>query len=388
MGKIIDIQAAATLLAVDYKTIYRLIQSGALPAAKIGRVYRLALEDVERFFQDRKAATMRELRANGQSGSATGAARGGTGPDERQCAWCGRALVLNYSVAAECEEDGCRAIICRDCARTEKVARCPEHALPRDRDERVETLRAQGRVVVSGEELSTLAAAYLSGVAERFDGLSGWPVEDGAVVPRKELAVTIQGNPAPAEWLALDEGQPALFAATIAQRGRIRTGRLYLRLALAAAVHRIAYSHHGFDVQPCTAGDLRALLEAAPRADALVFAVWSPTGWTEQATRQAATGVHGGGRVVLVDGPAGRCIGAQGEEEYLLSPRPDEPAIGECADFIRNALVLHSSLRLETLVEEGGFHREIGARCFERLAADGDYVLDRFEDLGPVISRR
>jgi excisionase family DNA binding protein len=69
MGKIIDIQAAAALLAVDYKTIYRLIQSGALPAAKIGRVYRLALEDVERFFQDRKAATMRELGANRRGGS-------------------------------------------------------------------------------------------------------------------------------------------------------------------------------------------------------------------------------------------------------------------------------------------------------------------------------
>jgi excisionase family DNA binding protein len=388
MGKIIDIQAAATLLAVDYKTIYRLIQSGALPAAKIGRVYRLALEDVERFFQDSKAATMRELRSNGQGSSAAGPTQGGTGQDERQCAWCGRALVLNYSVAAECEEDGCKAVICRDCARTEKTARCPEHAQPKDRDERVETLRAQGRLVVSGEEVHALAAEYLSGVAERFDGLSGWPGEDGAITPREQLAVTVQGNPPPAEWLALDERRPALVEATVAQRGRIRTGRAYLRLALAAAVHRLAYGHHGYDVQPCTAGDLRALLDAAPQADALVFAAWSPTGWTEQAVRQAAAGMHGGGRIVLVDGPAGRCIGTQGEEEYLLSPRPDEPAIGECAEFIRNALVLRSSVRLETLVEEGGFHREIGRRCFERLAADGDYVLDRFEDLGPVISRR
>ena len=388
MGKIIDIQAAAELLAVDYKTVYRLIQSGELPAAKIGRIYRLALEDVERFFQERKAATMRQLRANGRAGRASAPVRGGEEPPVRQCSWCGRDLVLNYSVAAECEEAGCEALVCRECARMDNAARCPAHALPKDRNERVERLRAEGRVVVSGEDLHALAASYLSQVAERFDQLSGWPGENGAFVPREELAVAVRSNPPPKAWLALDEDQPAPFEAEVARRGRIRANRAYLRAVLVAAVHRPAYGRHGFDVQPCTAGDLRALLGEAPRAGTTALAAWSPTGWTEQAARGAAAGVHGGGRILLVDQPGGRCIGAGREEEYLLSPLPDEPVIGKCAEFIRNTLAVQSSLRLETLVEEGGFHREIACRCLDQLAAGGEHVVDRFEDLGPVISRR
>lgn len=390
VSKIIDIQAAADLLAVDYKTVYRLIQSGELPAAKIGRVYRLAQDDVEHYFEQRKTATMRELRANGTK-RRTSATAHDADDTARTCAWCGRSLVLNYSVGAECAEPGCGAPICRACARNGAAARCPAHVEPGDRSAQVERLRAEGALVVGAEELRVLAGAYLTDVAARLDELSAWPSDDGRTVGRDELAVSVHRKPSVEEWLALDEREAAPLEATVALRRRLRKGALLLEVMLLPALHRESFARFGFDVRPCTADDLRAVIDAAAgatRAADAVLALWSPTGWTEQAGETAATGLGSGRRVVLVDQPAGRCAGADKYLGYVLGPTSDETALAECAEAVRNAIGGRSSLSLETLVEDSGFHSEIAQRCLRRLAATGDYVIDRFDDLGLVISRR
>jgi len=389
VARIIDIHAAAELLAVDTKTVYRLIQSGDLPAAKIGRVYRLSQDDVEHYFEQRKAATMRTLRTNGKRARENISSH--DPPAERRCAWCGRELVLTYSVATKCEEPGCEATICRACARSGAVTRCPAHARPADHNDTIDQLRADGCLVVGRDELSIEAAAYLSEVAARFEHLSGW-LDNGAVLPREKLVVTLRQQPSPEAWLALDGEEAAPFEAVVAQRARIRAGKPLLRLRLVPAIHRPSYTRHGFDVQPCTAGDLRRAVDEAAqprrRSGHSVVAVWSPTGWTGQAGAHTTAALGSGEQVILVDRPAGRCIGAEDTLAYLLNPLPDEPTLAECAQFVRNELAVRSSVRLDALTDEGGFHREIAQRCFGRLAANGEYVVERFDDLGAVLSRR
>jgi len=49
--KFLSIEEAAKLLGVDYKTIYRLVRSGEIPAARIGRVYRIKRKDLDEFFE-------------------------------------------------------------------------------------------------------------------------------------------------------------------------------------------------------------------------------------------------------------------------------------------------------------------------------------------------
>jgi excisionase family DNA binding protein len=390
VATIIDIQTAAKLLAVDTKTVYRLIQSGDLPAAKIGRVYRLSQDDVEHYFEQRKAATMRAFRTNGKHARENASQPGA--PTERRCAWCGRELVLNYSVAAQCEEPGCDAVICRACARSGDVTRCPAHAQAMDRHETIEQLRADGCLVVGRDELCIEAAAYLSEVAARLEHLSNWLSNDGAVVPRAKLVVTVRRQPSADAWLTLDDERPAPFEAVVAQRGRIRAGKTLLGLWLVPAVHRPSYTRHGFDVQPCTAGDIRRAIDDAVQSrkntSRHVVAVWSATGWTEQASAQATAGLARGEQVVLVDRPSGRCIGADDALAYLLNPLPDEPTLEECEQFVHNELAVRSSVRLDALVDDGGFHREIAHRCFDRLAANGEYMVERFDDLGAVLTRR
>lgn len=58
----LSIRDVCARLGVDYKTIYRQIQSGELPASKIGTVYRIAVEDVESYVASRRQARPAEPR--------------------------------------------------------------------------------------------------------------------------------------------------------------------------------------------------------------------------------------------------------------------------------------------------------------------------------------
>lgn len=65
MDKLLTLEEAADLLGVDYKTVYRLVRSGDLPAGKVGRVYRIAPVDLESYFEStkpQKPFAMRDVR--------------------------------------------------------------------------------------------------------------------------------------------------------------------------------------------------------------------------------------------------------------------------------------------------------------------------------------
>ena len=55
--RFLTLKEVAEYLSVDPKTVYRFIQSGQLPAAKIGGVYRIKVSDVDEFFERRKLST-------------------------------------------------------------------------------------------------------------------------------------------------------------------------------------------------------------------------------------------------------------------------------------------------------------------------------------------
>ena len=54
MDKFLTLDEAAEIFGVEYKTVYRLVRSGQLPAGKIGRVYRLKRSDLDAFFESTK----------------------------------------------------------------------------------------------------------------------------------------------------------------------------------------------------------------------------------------------------------------------------------------------------------------------------------------------
>jgi len=98
----LSIEEVADLLGVNYQLIYRLVRSGELPAARLGRVYRVDRRDLDAYLSRAK-----------QSGPAG------------VCAACG----VTYRSAAMLTEAcmTCGAAICADCWTRLGVRNCAAH---------------------------------------------------------------------------------------------------------------------------------------------------------------------------------------------------------------------------------------------------------------------
>ncbi len=54
MNTLLSLDQVAEILGVEYKTVYKLVRKGKLPAGKVGRVYRVKSEDLNSFFESSK----------------------------------------------------------------------------------------------------------------------------------------------------------------------------------------------------------------------------------------------------------------------------------------------------------------------------------------------
>ena len=98
-----SLEEVAGLLGVNYQLIYKLVRSGELAAARIGKVYRVSRLDLDHYLEQSK-----------------GHAGGGT------CAVCGKVYHSRLSLKESCPE--CGEPICVDCWTRKKVRSCPVHA--------------------------------------------------------------------------------------------------------------------------------------------------------------------------------------------------------------------------------------------------------------------
>ena len=114
MDKLLSIEDVAEAVGLEYKTIYRLVRSGELPATRIGRVYRVYQADLETFLEQQKQAVHEEA-----TGKKLVALR------EVRCGNCGTRIVSELGIAGRCEV--CQAVLCKDCFGIEKIKLCKNH---------------------------------------------------------------------------------------------------------------------------------------------------------------------------------------------------------------------------------------------------------------------
>ena len=100
----LSLEEVAGEMGVTYQLIYRLVRSGEIPAARLGKLYRVSRTDLKAYLERSK----RE------------AAEGGT------CAACGTYYRSKGSLRQACEV--CGAPVCYDCWMRKGVRRCREHA--------------------------------------------------------------------------------------------------------------------------------------------------------------------------------------------------------------------------------------------------------------------
>lgn len=97
-----SLEEVATMLGVTYQLIYRLVRSGELPAVRLGKLYRVAKNDLERYLAESKATLV--------------------GVD---CSVCGTHYNSRLSAQHTCTE--CEAPICNDCWMRRSLRQCAKH---------------------------------------------------------------------------------------------------------------------------------------------------------------------------------------------------------------------------------------------------------------------
>jgi len=143
MSKIMSIEQAAEIMGVDYKTIYRLIKTGDLPAAKIGRIFRIRESDLHSYF-DRQVEQVKKT-AQEQVPFAQ---------QEIRCGFCGNRIFSSLSVAQYCEI--CSLPICINCYTLKKIRFCSEHiqtSPPEEKKTRIKCGRCSRLIVGSARFL-------------------------------------------------------------------------------------------------------------------------------------------------------------------------------------------------------------------------------------------
>lgn len=161
MSEFLSIKDAAAFLDVEYKTVYHLVTSGKLPAARVGKLYRIDRKDLEAYLQASKKAT------------ATMATP--VSPDDHLlCGYCGRVIPNPDQSGGQCDERACDELICAVCW-GRGVRYCRTHQpTPDEQLAWARQALAQGRVdrVVTAIEARQREQAFLARFEERVFGVA------------------------------------------------------------------------------------------------------------------------------------------------------------------------------------------------------------------------
>ena len=103
----LSLEEVADFLGVTYQLIYRLVRTGELPAARLGKLYRVSRKDLDAYLERSK-----------KDAAATG---GGV------CSACGTFYRSKASLVNVCTAEGCEEPICFDCWNRLGVRRCKKH---------------------------------------------------------------------------------------------------------------------------------------------------------------------------------------------------------------------------------------------------------------------
>jgi len=416
MGEFLTLEEAAERLGVEYKTIYRLVRSGDLPAGKIGRIYRIRQEDLDAFFERQK----RQLSEQARTGLPAAL-------EGKACGTCGRVLVSRLSVAGVCE--ACGRPICQACWAIRKVRHCAEHALPsapgegpvataratadstarlalrpgpESLAETIRRLREAGRPVTTPIEAKAAEEGFVRAFAQRLEAIDELPDPLGKgriILPlarvKHELKPTV--------------AEAGTGPGNVVSRFRLRSGgwgrpKAGLVLEARFLCRRDRLVAQGYDADPLGEVELAPLLTSlreAAQKDACYYAVLigSPTGWDETAvglvTRPNAGRAFRDRRVgvALQDLHADVAHLDRSDERLrefwpLLAPALFAGELGRCVSAVAALLSKMDGVAADFAARALGLPLGWVRAAFTHLRQSGDYALDELPELGLVLTRK
>ncbi len=153
----LSLKEAAEYLNVKYKTVYRLVRDGKLPAVKIGGIYRIHRKDLEAYVELQRVAPPRV--------------------SVSRCAVCGRPIVSDLSIGGYCQAEECEEPICFACWQWEHQRFCPAHQAARTPPEEA-SMPASAEIIRCGTCFRIIPSPDLAGGQCELDGCDAWICTD------------------------------------------------------------------------------------------------------------------------------------------------------------------------------------------------------------------
>jgi excisionase family DNA binding protein len=404
-----SIQNAANYLGVDYKTVYRLVQAGKLPAGKFGGMYRIRRQDLEDYFQAQVAQTARGTR-EGQAAVT---------PEPLTCGRCFRLIRPPREVAGHCAADGCEAPICQEC--WARGSRCAEHQ-PSDRQRLAQAQAALARgeipVLVTALAARQSERAWMTRFDERIGGIAtlyhpgtGEALRIADWTPFQQLGdETLQlmrllnvGFLDKAAEVSLPHSEWSRYHIPAGKLGWGRPQKAILLEARSLA-HLEAFVADGFDTRPVDLPELALHLADAEKAATSMSATGiiglaSPTGWDDAVIKHI---IAEGGRAYrhpavlpfLIDLGTGavyhdaadeRTGGFRYADLFRLPLEAEETAM--LRPQIEALLVGRDGLPVSEVARQLGRPEALVQRASQALAESGRYKLVKDNTRGWVLLR-
>ena len=415
MAEFLTLEDAAGRLGVEYKTVYRLVRSGEIPAGKIGRIYRIREEDLNAYFERQKQLIAEKAQRTGL-----------TALEGHKCSGCGNDIVSELSMGGRCEI--CGHEICQACWSIGKTRKC-----------------SPGRGGCDGETPTTSAAGGPGG-----DARGASDIDRAGDIEQALQQVKQEGKPAvtPAEALLAEETFLRSFAQRLEEIHELPEplSDMTIRLSDARVKHRIESDYRGknevpsnrtsrfqllaggwgkpkaclilaarflsrpdklksagYDAEPVTDDELTALLNGlareAERGDCFhVVLLGSPTGWSDTAaglvTGKGTSRPFRDRRVAaaLAHLHTDRTVLDEDDTRLwpfweLLAPQKYSTRVSDCGQNILQTLAGRKSLTLaEARAACGGWEGWVDA-AVEELKQSGGLLVQEHEDQGIVITK-
>lgn len=452
MKEYLSIKEAAERLDVEYKTVWRLVNDGKLPAAKVRGVWRISEADLNAFFEQQKQEA---AKASANRCSACGKrimsalSVGGrcqtceapiclscwrieerrfcrrhaaeeAEPEEAitvQCARCKQAISSIDMAGGRCSAPECDALLCMNCWRKPDGRLCSEHA-PTE-DDKLKAARARlerGEIdrLVTSMEARAREISFIS----RFDQKVRQVASVRDPVTEKVLRIT--------DWdrchVPEDDTDQLLEILGVGYLDKAFLSRVPLNLRSCYKVpapsepsliieaatfsHLEAHAQTGFDTTPVTLSDLIPYLqERADQAESLgatyVLGIAATTGWDEEAAAYIRADTRGRSyshRLLLpylIDLYTSDLIYNELDERMasladLFSPKLVGEEVQTVVDYVLQSMRTsgQSSLTARQVTLDLAVRPEVVQKAFRQLSSDGEFTMEEISGLGLVIARR
>ena len=415
MAEYLTLEEAADQLGVEYKTLYRLVRSGDLPAGKIGRIYRIRKEDLESYFDQQKDSVVAQAKRTGLMAL-----------ERVSCCACGKPILSELSIGGRCEQTGKE--ICQACWSIRKIHRCPREikavepaeVTPNRKSaaagssaiqpengtpsvlEVIAQLRSQGKPVVTSEDAGLLEESFLRSFGQRLEEIEELPDPlTGRTIQLRKARVKHE--------IGASEFAGGKFHGSRVSRFALKTGgwgkpsaNLVLEGHFLCRLESLGTC--SYDAEPIGEAELALILNGlcAGAKKVGVFHVvllGSPTGWTEQAVsliikaRSSQAFRDRRVAVVLRDIHTDAAYMDASDERLwpfwsLVAPAEFASKVSQCIQAIQEVLARKNSLTRKDAVKTCKAAESWVRAAFDELSRSGDYTIDLVPELGPVISRQ